>query len=129
MKRSTTIFLVLAFLTAGLALYGAAGLLDGKTFDGLSGMTGKEAADKDTLSFADGKLHSSSCDQYGFKPSDYTAHKDEDKIKFESTSDSEKEGKIVWKGTVTGDSIEGTMVWSKSGQKDIEYWFKGSLRK
>jgi hypothetical protein len=41
---------------------------------------------------------------------------------FEATTTSAKEGKIVWKGTVRGETLEGTLVWSKPGQKDIEYW-------
>jgi hypothetical protein len=130
MMMRSTILLILTLFVGALVAYAAAGLLDGKTFEGDTGTDGKTTVNtKDTVSFADGKLHSTGCDQYGFTPSDYKAHQDGDKIKFESTATSEKEGKMVWKGTVTGDSCEGTMVWSKKGQKDIEYWFKGTLKK
>ena len=42
---------------------------------------------------------------------------------------SPKEGTIRWKGTVTGDHVEGTYVWTKAGQADIEYWLKGQALK
>jgi hypothetical protein len=41
---------------------------------------------------------------------------------------SAKEGKNHWKGTVKGNAIEGTQVWTKAGQAPIEYWFRGTLK-
>ena len=36
---------------------------------------------------------------------------------------------MTWKGTVKGEAIDGTVSWSKAGQKTIDYWFKGMLKK
>ena len=48
---------------------------------------------------------------------------------FEAVTRSPKEGEIRWKGTVKGDRLEGTFVWKKKGQADIEYWTKATLKK
>jgi hypothetical protein len=34
-----------------------------------------------------------------------------------------------WTGTVKGELLEGTAVWTKPGQADISYWVKGKLKK
>jgi hypothetical protein len=34
-----------------------------------------------------------------------------------------------WQGTLRGDRLEGTAVWKKAGQADIEYWVKATLKK
>lgn len=130
MVRKFVLFGFALFAVAGF-LFAAAGMLDGKTFEGMGAEKGKEATDKDkdTLIFADGKFRSTGCDQFGFTPAAYTATKNGDAIDFESTATSEKEGSIHWKGTVKGDAVEGTYVWTKPGQKEIEYWFKGTAKK
>jgi hypothetical protein len=48
---------------------------------------------------------------------------------FEADTVSPKEGKMHWKGTLTPGGLEGTAVWSKPGQKDIEYWFKATAKR
>ena len=121
-------FLVI-FTLACLPLF-AAGPLDGKTCVGDTMEKGKtDKTEKETLHFADGKFHSVSCDAYGFTAAPYTATKDGNSWKFESDTTSEKEGKIHWSGSVTGDTCEATFLWTKTGQKDIEYTFKGTVQK
>jgi hypothetical protein len=105
--------------------------LDGKTFLGESGEKGKPAmAEKDTLRFENGRFRSVACDAYGFGDAAYTATAGADgSVRWTAETTSPKEGKIEWKGTVQGDRIEATYVWTKAGQKPIEYWMKGTARK
>ncbi|MCI0447730.1 hypothetical protein L0152_31520 [bacterium] len=62
-------------------------------------------------------------------PAPYTTKTQGDTTTFESVAKSENEGEISWNGTVQGDTCEAALVWTKPGQKPIEYWFKGSLKK
>jgi hypothetical protein len=43
---------------------------------------------------------------------------------FDADTASAKEGKMHWHGTVRGDRVEGTYVWTKAGQAPVEGWFK-----
>ena len=43
---------------------------------------------------------------------------------FDADTASAKEGKMHWHGTVRGDRVEGTYVWTKAGQASVEGWFK-----
>jgi hypothetical protein len=119
---------VLAFALALPASAFAKGALDGKTFSASTGEKGKTKAEPDTLTFKDGKFHSSGCDPYGFGDGAYTTKTEGGVTTFESDTVSAKEGKDHWKGTVKGNAIEGTMVWTKTGQAPIEYWFRGTLK-
>ena len=122
-------------LTAALLLVGVAhaqkakGALDGKTFAVETAEKGKDKGEKDSVVFKDGKFRSAGCDQYGFADAPYTTTKAGDATKFEAETTSAKEGKIKWTGTVKGDAIEGSYVWTKPGQKAIEYWFKSAVKK
>jgi hypothetical protein len=106
-----------------------AGALDGKSFTGAMMEKGKTKADKDTFTFKDGKFRSTACDAYGFTETAYTATSKDGATTFEATAQSPKEGTMKWKGTVMGDSVEGTAVWTKAGQADTQYTFKGTLKK
>jgi hypothetical protein len=110
-------------------------LLDGRAFVGDAGLKGKPADEKgDVLTFAEGKFHSSSCDQYGYGKGEYKATKVGEAVEFEAVTLSEKYGRNVWKGTVRGGEIEGTFVfYPKPGffNKDPapeEHWFKGKAK-
>ena len=130
MVRRLFIILVFAVVAAaGFAFSAEMQALDGKSYVGESGEVGKTTGDKDELVFADGMFRSTACDQYGFKPTPYTTTQEGDSINFVAHAKSEKEGEIHWTGKVTGDNCEAKLVWSKPGQKDIEYWFKGTLKK
>ena len=106
-----------------------AGPLDGKTFAGSTTEKGKAKADKDTFVFKGGKFRSTMCDAYGFTEAAYTAAVSDASTRFEAEATSPTEGTMKWKGTVKGDSVEGTAVWSKRGQTDTVYTFKGTLKK
>ena len=131
-KRNVmTLWITLFFFIMAFPAYSAA--LDGKTFVGQSGKMGKDASVEEELRFQNGKLYSVGCAKYGFGESDYTTKVEGDNIHFKSTLESSNNGEIVWKGTVQGDKIEATYVWTKKRWywKDAnqEKWLKGSLKK
>jgi len=105
--------------------------LDGKVFVGEAGEKGKPADEKnDVITFADGKFHSSACDQYGFNTAEYSVKPDGDAMVFEAETVSEKEGRMKWKGTLKNGVMEGTFVhyrkpaWYRPNPEPVEHWFK-----
>jgi hypothetical protein len=129
--KNVTIWITILFLIAAIPAY--SGELDGKTFMGHSGDQGKESSRDEELRFQNGKLYSVGCAEWGFGESDYTARIEGESIHFVSEMLSPKHGKIVWNGTVQGDKIDATYVWTKERWywKDAhqEKWLKGSLKK
>jgi hypothetical protein len=128
--RWTRLSLAVAFgvVCAALAL-AQAGVLDGKSFAGTFTEKGKTKGDKDTFVFKDGKFRSTACDAYGFTETAYSATTKDGATSFEATTESPKEGTMKWKGTVRRDRIEGSAVWMKKGQADMNYTFHGELKK
>jgi hypothetical protein len=125
-----TLIASLAILALPALVRAEAPALDGRTFVVEGGEKGKPAEkQKDDVIFKAGKFRSTGCDPYGFAEAPYQTKKEGGAIAFESSTTSAKEGKIHWKGNVQGDAISGSYVWSKPGQKDIEYWFKGTAKK
>ncbi len=109
--------------------------LDGKVFVADIGYKGKDAHDKgDTITFQAGKFHSATCDQYGYNKGDYKTTTQGDATTFETETQSEKYGRLQWKGTVRGSQIEGTFImFPKPGFFDrnpapVEHWFKGQSK-
>jgi hypothetical protein len=102
-------FIISSFSTPGLLLGGETpGVLDGRSYVGKTGEVGKEAAEDEEISGEGDKIH------------------------FEAETESPKHGKIVWKGTVEGDSIDVNYTWTKKGwlgTKTKDKWFKGALKK
>jgi hypothetical protein len=129
--RGIVVVLGVTLLVAvvALATESANGMLDGKTFSGTLGEKGKTNGDKDDYIFKDGTFRSTICDAYGFSAASYTAKAEGDAIAFEATTHSTKEGEMVWKGTVKGDAVDGTVVWKKGGKAAKDYWFTGTLKK
>jgi len=108
------------------------GLLDGKKFVGKTGEKGKKVHHEDVLSFSDGKFTSSGCFKYGFKDGPYTATVEGDSIHFQAETISPTHGKMVWKGTMKGDTLNVDYTWTKERwlwTTFREYWFKGFLQK
>jgi hypothetical protein len=107
-------------------------ILDGKKFIGPTGEKGKKVHHQDILTFSDGKFTSSECFQYGFKGGPYTATVEDDSIHFHAVTTSPTHGKMVWDGTLKGDTLDVTYSWTKERwfwTTFREYWFKGSLVK
>jgi hypothetical protein len=140
LSKRATVPLVLAvaissFSTPGLLQAGeSSGILDGKSYVGKTGEVGKEAAEDEEIVFRDGKLHSVGCEPWDFNDGEYKAISsgEGEKIHFEAETESPKHGKIVWKGTADGDSIDVNYTWTKKGwfgTKTKDKWFKGTLKK
>ena len=110
----------------------ASHLLDGQKFIGPTGEKNKKVHHEDVLSFSDGKFTSSECFQYGFKGGPYTTTIEGDKIHFQAETISPTHGKMVWQGTLKGDTLDVTYNWTKERwfwTTYREYWFKGRLQK
>lgn len=104
--------------------------LDGKTFVGKMGMKGKEEAGEETIIFQEGKFHSMACDEHNFGAADYTSMMKGESMKFEAVTASPTDGKMVWKGTVTGNTLNATAYnYNKEGKLVETYWVKGELKK
>lgn len=116
-------------LCAGIMPAVSAGVLDGKTFVGQIGEQGKAKGDADQFEFANDQFHSTACDPYGFTQAPYTASVNGDQVIFESETVSATDGRMVWKGNMHGDVIEGTATWYKAAGNNApeSYWFKGTL--
>ncbi len=109
----------------------AAHLLDGKSFKGPTGEKGKKTHHEDVLVFKDGQFTSSMCFEYGFTGGPYTAWAEGDLIHFEAETISPTHGKMNWKGTLQGDTMEVEYSWTKERwlwTTYREYWFKGTLQ-
>ena len=107
-------------------------ILHGKKFIGPTGEKGKKVHHEDALRFSDGKFTSSECFQYGFKGGPYTTAIEGDTIHFQAETISPTHGKMVWQGTLQGDTLEVTYTWTKERwfwTTFREYWFKGTLKK
>jgi len=117
-------------LNTGLGL-ASEGLLDGKVFAGPTGKIGKDATETDELKFENGKLYSVGCAEWGFEWGDYSTKVEGNDISFEAVTTSPKNGKIVWSGTVKGDTMDATYIWTKKswyGERKQEKWFKGKAK-
>lgn len=112
-------------------------LLAGKVFTiELTAQGGKKAADpeKDELSFKSDKFTSNLMKtNEQFMASPYTATidttADNKVISFDVESKNSGDEILKWSGTITGEDIEGTAVWtSKKGKIKKEYKFTGTLK-
>jgi hypothetical protein len=117
------------------AAHAQTALLDNRVFVADAGLKGKAADEKDdVITFANGKFHSKTCDQYGYDKGDYKATRTGDTVQFEAVTLSEKYGRNVWSGTVKGNEIEGTFLfYPKPGffnknPAPEEHWFKGKVK-
>ena len=124
--RATRWVMLALLLIGGVALADKL-TLDGRSFAIVTGEKGKPPTERETLIFQDGKFHSTGCDPYGFTEAVYRVKPaPRGGISFEADTTSAKEGKIHWQGTVQGESVQGTFVWTKAGQPPIEYTFKST---
>ena len=108
------------------------GVLDGMTFVAGLGPVGKPADLQDKLVFANGMFVSTECErrcQYPARP--YFVRQVGDKTEFVSeTRCPTKDAKIVWRGTVDGEAIEGVFTWTTVRWYwtiEKEFSFKGTL--
>jgi hypothetical protein len=86
---------------------------------------GRSAEQIDTLTFADGTIHSASGDEWGFTAAEYRDIVDNIGESFTAVSTSQKEGQIEWSGMLAKGRLDGRYVWKKSGQAPVEYEYRG----
>jgi hypothetical protein len=67
----------------------------------------------DILSFSNGKFSSEICRRYNFTDAPYWIRVEGDQVHFLAELKSPTDGTMLWKGTVRGDTLEGTMQWTK----------------
>jgi hypothetical protein len=119
----------------GKAVSGTApspGPLDGKTFVTQSGEKGKQASNKDTFVFRDGRFLSEGCTPWGFGDAPYRHTVEGDAIRFHAETRSPTHGNMVWDGIVRGDAVEATNTWTRQRwywNIKREYWYRGQLKK
>jgi hypothetical protein len=131
MKRNFYFLVAVMTILVGvvsIAQAGDAAKLDGKSFDvETNGPDTKD--DPDKLVFAEGKLNSTGCEEWGFSSAPYKVTAADHGLAFSATTKSVKEGLIVWSGTVHPDGkIRGSYKWTK-GERTLEYTFNGTQAK
>ncbi len=106
----------------------ASGTLDGKTFSGSIGSKEQTEGKADDFVFQDGQFESTLCETMGYGKGSYTTSMKGDAVQFTAETTNKEGGKMDWKGTVTGDQIEGTVSSAANGNTS-EMWFKGTTKK
>ena len=96
--------------------------LDGRTFEGVVLECGKRAGNEETISFRNGRFHSSACQAYGYGDGPYKAAAAQDGLAFEAETESPQYGKLVWRGVVRGQRLDGTLTMMKDGKPAAEKW-------
>ena len=96
--------------------------LDGRTFEGVVLECGKRAGDEETITFRNGRFHSSACKQYGYGDGAYKISTAQDGVAFECETESPQYGKLLWKGVVRGRRLDGTLTMMKDGKPAAEKW-------
>ncbi|PYQ12051.1 MAG: hypothetical protein DMH00_06855 [Acidobacteria bacterium] len=81
-----------------------------------------EKESEDQLLLRKGRFHSPGCDAFGFGPAPYRTAGGT----WMSDTESKTDGRIHWHGEVSGDSISGEMVWTKTDGTVLKYGFTGS---
>lgn len=110
----------------------AAAPLDGRTFSARIVRAGSSEDDPlgDQLLFEDGRFSSAICKQYNFAEAPYWVRLEGDRIHFLAELTSPTDGRMLWKGTIQGDTLEGTMHWTKQRWYwtiDTEHEIRGEL--
>jgi hypothetical protein len=83
-------------------------------------------AGPDILSFKDGQLTSSECVKKGFSAAPYTSTAAANGWAFQSQQASAQEGTTAWTGEASGDTIQGTMIWTSPSGEVSNFTFEGS---
>ncbi len=85
----------------------------------------------DELMFSNGMFGSMLCRRFNFSDAPYWIRREGDRIHFLAEMTSPTDGKMVWKGTIRGDTLEGTMRWTKERWYwtiDTEHKIRGTLQ-
>jgi len=121
--------------SSGHAAYAAP--LDGRTFRARIVRATEEVSEEgdsigDELQFDDGMFSSAVCRRYDFTRAPYWVRVEGGRVHFLTELTSPTNGTMRWKGTITGDTLEGTMRWTKKRWYwtiDTEHRIRGMLDK
>jgi hypothetical protein len=102
------------------------GPLDGKRFAGQVGTEGKTEGSKELVGFKGGLFTSSYCVAQGFKAAPYMAETKDGVTTFHSEQTDPAKGKLVWDGTIKGDTLTATGSLTPEGKEATKFWIKGS---
>jgi hypothetical protein len=73
----------------------------------------------------DGDRVSNTSDVFRLDNAEYNISEKDGVLRFEAETTNEDDGVRLWKGKVAGDTIEGVMVWAKTGRPVESYTFRG----
>ena len=82
----------------------------------------------DVLQFANNQFTSAECVPYGFKTTSYNSSKEGDKVTWNSLATNDKGEKMDWKGTKSGELMEGMFTWTKANGQSKVYAWKASKK-
>ena len=77
----------------------------------------------DTLYFESSGMRFASQKKYGFIEDSYKAKEKKGAIAFEAVYKSKKNGTMIFEGQVTGEKIDGTLMWEMYLQNPVNYTF------
>jgi hypothetical protein len=100
--------------------------LDGKVY--VCEVNKGDSTMTEEISFVNGNLESALCYEWGFSASPYMAWQMHEKTMWQSLYKSEKEGWMLFSGSVNGNQISGSQYWRKDGQADVVVNFSGTLK-
>ena len=122
MKQLSLVNVGALALTALVPTLAMADGLEGRSFQGVFLERGKTSGDADTLTFKNGRFHSSACDQYGYSDAPYKTAAAGDGMRFEAETQSAKYGKLQWNGVIRGNKLDAVVMMEQKGKKPIENW-------
>ena len=128
MKRLSLVHAGALALAALVPTLAVAEGLDGRSFQGVFIERGKTSGDADTLTFRNGRFHSSACDQYGYGDAAYKTAATGDAVRFEVETQSAKYGKLLWNGVIRGGKLDATVMMVQNGKSPIENWVVAAER-
>lgn len=129
-KVLAVLVLAVALASLGTIVHSATSALDGSTWsvkltpDASSAEKGEKPF-KDDLAFENGQVTMSACAKSGFAPSGYSASTEGSAWSFDTKQISPDQGETAWTGNISGDSITGSMVWTKKDGAIINYNYEG----
>ena len=129
MKQLSLVNVGALALTALVPTLAMAESLDGRSFQGVFLERGKTSGDADTLTFKNGRFHSSACDQYGYSDAPYKAAAAGDTLRFEAETQSAKYGKLQWNGVIRGNKLDAVVMMEQKGKKPVENWVVAAEKK
>jgi len=106
--------------------------LDGRTFSARIVRSGDTGNLGDEMVFNNGMFSSAVCRTFNFAEAPYWVRLEGDQVHFLAELTSPTDGRMLWKGTIRGDTLEGTMRWTKERWYwiiDTEHKIRGASKK